>query len=86
VPRDVPGPSNIKTGFFGKAAMLAGVFRFFLPAHRSMFPARAMSAFPRRPWRTSGLKPINEKPDSVLYLPLGSDVLVPEAEGRRLAA
>ena len=24
---------------------------------------------------------INEKPDSVLYLPLGSDVLVPEAEG-----
>tara|TARA_B100000282_G_scaffold283938_1_gene248036 strand:+ start:2765 stop:4264 length:1500 start_codon:yes stop_codon:yes gene_type:complete len=24
---------------------------------------------------------VNEKPDSVLYLPLGSDVLVPEAEG-----
>lgn len=70
-----------KAGFFGKAAMLAGVFSLLSSCAQVDVPGARNVRIPSPTMANERPEAVNEKPDSVLYLPLGSDVLVPEAEG-----
>jgi hypothetical protein len=74
------GP-KYKTGSFGKAAVLACAFSVLASCAQVDVPGARNAKIPSPTMANERPEAINEKPDSVLYLPLGSDVLVPEAEG-----
>lgn len=72
--------SRHKTGFFIKTTMLLGVFSFLASCAQVDVPGARNVKIPSPTMANERPEAVNEKPDSVLYLPLGSDVLVPEAE------
>jgi hypothetical protein len=70
-----------KAGFVAKAAILIGGFSILASCAQVSVPGARNVKIPSPTMANERPEAINEKPDSVLYLPLGSDVLVPEAEG-----
>lgn len=65
-------------GLLFKAVMLAGSFSILASCAQATLPGGRNVKIPSPTMANERPEAINEKPDSVLYLPLGSDVLVPE--------
>ncbi len=70
-----------RRGLFFQAAVLACSFVFLASCAQVDVPGARNVKIPSPTMANERPEAINEKPDSVLYLPLGSDVLVPEADG-----
>ncbi len=73
-------PASIEE-FLRKALMLACVFPLLASCAQADLPGARNVKIPSPTMADDRPEAVNEKPDSVLYLPLGSDVLVPELEG-----
>lgn len=73
--------SHHKTAIFNKAVLLLGSFAMLASCAQANAPGARNVNIPSPTMANTRPEAINEKPDSVLYLPLGSDVLVPESEG-----
>lgn len=69
-----------KTSFARKALLMASVFSVLASCAQVNTPGARNVNIPSPTMANERPEAVNEKPDSVLYLPLGSDVLVPEAE------
>lgn len=69
-----------KTGFVTKLALLACVFPLLASCADVTVPGARNVNIPSPSVADERAQAVNEKPDNVLYLPLGSDVLVPEAD------
>lgn len=73
--------SRRTAGLFCKSALVGCVFVLLASCAQVDAPGARNARIPSPTMADERPEAINEKPDSVLYLPLGSDVLVPEAEG-----
>ena len=70
-----------KTNFTFRITVMMAAFPMLASCAQVDVPGARNSKIPSPTMANERPEAVNEKPDSVLYLPLGSDVLLPEVEG-----